>query len=101
MKEIDPVCVLDFYVHESCQRQGLGKELFERALSYYNCEPAKVAYDRPSPKLLSFLSKHYGLKRYVPQNNNFVVYSQYFTSYKSGKKDAPTRAAPAGTVSYS
>jgi GNAT superfamily N-acetyltransferase len=27
--EVEPLCVLDFYVHESCQRQGVGKALFE------------------------------------------------------------------------
>jgi GNAT superfamily N-acetyltransferase len=27
--EITPLCVLDFYVHESWQRQGVGKALFE------------------------------------------------------------------------
>jgi hypothetical protein len=27
--EMDPCCVLDFYVHESCQRLGLGRGLFE------------------------------------------------------------------------
>lgn len=27
--EIEPLCVLDFYVHESCQRQGVGKSIFE------------------------------------------------------------------------
>ena len=27
--EIEPVCVLDFYVHEDYQRKGLGKHLFE------------------------------------------------------------------------
>jgi alpha-tubulin N-acetyltransferase 1 len=25
MKEIKPLCVLDFYVHESVQRNGIGK----------------------------------------------------------------------------
>lgn len=29
LQEIEPTCVLDFYVHESCQRRGIGKELFE------------------------------------------------------------------------
>ena len=43
-----------------------------------NVHPAKLAYDRPSPKLVGFLSKHYGLKNYVPQNNNFIVFSQYW-----------------------
>ena len=37
---------------------------------------ASLAYDRPSPKLLGFLRKHYGLTEYVPQNNNFVVFEQ-------------------------
>lgn len=27
--ELEPVCVLDFYVHEDYQRQGLGKHVFE------------------------------------------------------------------------
>ena len=30
--EIEPICVLDFYVNEEYQRQGLGKQLFEVAL---------------------------------------------------------------------
>jgi hypothetical protein len=25
IKEMRPTCVLDFYVHESCQRSGIGK----------------------------------------------------------------------------
>ena len=40
--------------------------------------PAKIAYDRPSPKLIGFLAKHYGLRNYVPQNNNYIVFSQYW-----------------------
>lgn len=43
-------------------------------------KPEKLGYDRPSEKLLGFLAKHYGLKRYVPQNNNYVVYNAYFES---------------------
>lgn len=42
-------------------------------------KPEKLAYDRPSPKLIGFLKKHYGLSNYVPQNNNYVVFSAYFT----------------------
>lgn len=60
--------------------------------------PAKIAYDKPSPKLLGFLRKHYGLSRYIPQNNNFVVFSAYFTDYVSGKKAEPFRAVPAGVA---
>ncbi|EFJ48571.1 hypothetical protein VOLCADRAFT_90683 [Volvox carteri f. nagariensis] len=76
--EIEPVCVLDFYVHESCQRKGIGKALFEHFLNADGCDPACLAYDRPSPKLLAFLRKHYGLQEYVPQSNNYVVFNRYF-----------------------
>jgi alpha-tubulin N-acetyltransferase 1 len=32
--EISPTCVLDFYVHESVQRGGHGKHLFEIMLDH-------------------------------------------------------------------
>ena len=32
MIEADTVCLLDFYVHERVQRQGLGENLFKTAL---------------------------------------------------------------------
>ena len=41
-------------------------------------EPRKMGIDRPSSKFLNFLQKYYGLKDYVPQNNNFVVFKDYF-----------------------
>ena len=79
IREITPMCVFDFYVHESVQRGGHGKSLFEKMLYHEgNVNPAKLAYDRPSSKLIGFLSKHYGLKAYVPQNNNYVVFNQYW-----------------------
>lgn len=77
-REISPLCVLDFYVHESVQRQGLGKQLFMKMLTSENVLPAKLAYDRPSPKLTKFLYKHFGLASFVPQNNNFVIFDEYF-----------------------
>ena len=60
-------------------------------------EPQQLAYDRPSPKLLGFLRKHYNLLRYIPQNNNFVIYSQYFekkatsSAFQGQDKDASFR----------
>lgn len=32
LHEVEPVCILDFYVHESQQRKGFGKVLFEEVL---------------------------------------------------------------------
>ena len=40
--------------------------------------PEKLGYDRPSEKLIGFLGKNYGLKKYIPQNNNFVVVDAYW-----------------------
>jgi alpha-tubulin N-acetyltransferase 1 len=62
---MNPLSVLDFYVHESVQRGGHGKELFEKMLQTERVESRKLAYDRPSPKLKGFLAKHYGLKNFV------------------------------------
>ncbi|PNH04963.1 Alpha-tubulin N-acetyltransferase [Tetrabaena socialis] len=78
LREIEPVCVLDFYVHESVQRQGMGKALFEHFLTTEGLDPANLGYDRPSPKLLGFLKKHYGLNEYLSQSNNYVVFNRYF-----------------------
>lgn len=40
--------------------------------------PEQLGYDRPSPKLIGFLNKYYKLNYFVPQNNNYVVFPQYF-----------------------
>uniref|UniRef100_A0A3Q2YQ55 Alpha-tubulin N-acetyltransferase 1 n=1 Tax=Hippocampus comes TaxID=109280 RepID=A0A3Q2YQ55_HIPCM len=63
--EAEPLCVLDFFITENLQRHGHGLELFHFMLQ--KMEPALMAYDRPSPKLLSFLAKHYRLTQSVPQ----------------------------------
>ncbi|XP_067365933.1 alpha-tubulin N-acetyltransferase 1 isoform X5 [Channa argus] len=76
--EAEPLCVLDFYVAENLQRHGYGLELFDFMLQHKNLEPVTMAYDRPSPKFLSFLAKHYCLTESVPQVNNFVVFEGFF-----------------------
>lgn len=108
-------CVLDFYVHESRQRGGLGKMLFEHMvsqvyvitiirnfntlsirhpttsqLSYEGVEPIALAYDRPSEKLLAFLQKHYGLEKKIEQMNNFVIYDGFFDHQNKEKNEHRT-----------
>lgn len=61
-KQVPAQCVLDFYIHESRQRAGLGREMFELMLQRENVEARKLAIDRPSDKLIAFLRKHYGMK---------------------------------------
>lgn len=77
-REIEPLCVLDFYVHERYQRSGFGRQLFDSMLDRERTLPSQLGYDRPSPKLLAFLDKHYRLNKFQPQSNNFVVFDAYF-----------------------
>ncbi|XP_076013188.1 alpha-tubulin N-acetyltransferase 1 [Genypterus blacodes] len=88
--EAEPLCVLDFYITENLQRHGYGQELFGLMLQHKNVEAALMAYDRPSPKFLSFLARHYCLTQSVPQVNNFVVFEGFFLN----KSVAPMRKVP-------
>ncbi|CAE7897852.1 unnamed protein product [Symbiodinium sp. KB8] len=76
--DISPTCVLDFYVVEGHQRGGLGRRLFDTMLRCEHTSPERLAYDRPSPKLIGFLRRHYGLAPYQPQANHFVVFDAYW-----------------------
>ncbi|XP_055426997.1 alpha-tubulin N-acetyltransferase 1 isoform X2 [Bubalus kerabau] len=76
--EVEPLCILDFYIHESLQRHGHGRELFQHMLQKERVEPHQLAIDRPSQKLLKFLNKHYNLETTVPQVNNFVIFEGFF-----------------------
>ncbi|KAB0796250.1 hypothetical protein PPYR_10311 [Photinus pyralis] len=87
---VSPPCVLDFYVHESRQRTGLGKQLFEHMLKKESVEPAKLAIDRPSEKLLSFMTKHYGLEAPMRQMNNYVVFDGFFPEVGSADVNGDT-----------
>lgn len=98
VKEIKPLCVLDFYVHESQQRNGLGKLLFQTMISDEKAEPSKLAYDRPSSKLIAFLSKHYNLTRFTPQNNNFVVFHDYFNYPDQGSQGITKKIIKGGKL---
>ena len=53
--------------------------MYSEMISREKVLPRKLGIDRPSIKFLNFLQKYYGLKDYVPQNNNFVVFKDYFT----------------------
>lgn len=109
MVEITPLCVLDFYVHESVQRQGAGQILFQYMLENEGKSAHQLGYDRPSPKFIKFLSTRYSLTEYMPQNNNFVVFNKYFTgdggkipgddSKPSTASSMASRGSAAGTVS--
>ncbi|XP_045397508.1 alpha-tubulin N-acetyltransferase 1 isoform X5 [Lemur catta] len=105
--EVEPLCILDFYIHESVQRHGHGRELFQYMLQKERVEPHQLAIDRPSQKLLKFLNKHYNLETTVPQVNNFVIFEGFFahqhrpptpslraTRHSRAASAGPTPAAP-------
>lgn len=76
--QLRPRCVLDFYIHESKQRMGLGRILYQHMLEDECTTPEKLAIDRPSNKFLQFLQKHYGVHDIIGQNNKFVVFKGFF-----------------------
>ena len=51
-----------------------------------------LGYDRPSPKLIAFLAKHHGLRQYTPQNNNFVLFEQFWSAPPRGRPPPPPAA---------
>jgi len=76
---LQPLCVLDFFVPECCQRCGIGRMLFDVMLADEgNIAPSALAIDRPSSKMMAFLRRHFGLIGFVEQPNKFVIYDQYF-----------------------
>ncbi|KAJ6652883.1 hypothetical protein lerEdw1_010541 [Lerista edwardsae] len=89
--EVEPLCVLDFYIHESLQRHGYGKELFHYMLQRERIEPHQLAVDRPSEKLLCFLRKHYNLCDTIPQVNNFVIFQGFFSHQRAPARKLPPK----------
>lgn len=81
--EVNPLCVLDFYVHESRQRTGCGKRLFEHMLKMEGRMVYQLAIDRPSHKFVSFLKKYHGFKNAIPQANNFVIHEHFFSDLQA------------------
>lgn len=71
------LCLLDFYVLEAMQRGGLGRALCDAMLSGEGARPHEIAYDRPSPKLLPFLDKHYALTGADAQPNRFTIFAGF------------------------
>ncbi|XP_050441424.1 alpha-tubulin N-acetyltransferase 1-like [Adelges cooleyi] len=86
-------CLLDFYIHETRQRKGYGKRLFEYMLMDTDMEAKHLAIDKPTKKLLQFMWKHYSLSKLVNQGNNFVIFEEFFNdSVAERKKNSHNRA---------
>ncbi len=75
--QVSPICLLDFYVSDIYQRQGIGILLFKKMLEILSINPCFIAYDRPSPKLISFMAKHYNMKNGDLQPNRFMIFDGF------------------------
>jgi hypothetical protein len=61
--------------------------------------PDALAFDRPSTKFLGLLKKYFGLKDFVPQNNNFVVFDESpIWQMSSGSRGSRNRMSGYGDV---
>ncbi|GMT33314.1 hypothetical protein PFISCL1PPCAC_24611, partial [Pristionchus fissidentatus] len=80
--EVEALCVLDFFVHESRQRQGFGHVLFDAMLVEEVLQPYQLAIDRPSNPFLCFIHKHYEISEPLWQSTNFVVFRSFFDDHQ-------------------
>ena len=72
------LCLLDFYVYEPLQHRGIGKEIFDYMLSFEKVNAELIVYENPSPQLINFLRKYYNLQSYIKQNNNEIIFGNFF-----------------------
>ncbi|CAH0577700.1 unnamed protein product [Chrysodeixis includens] len=102
VREVEPLCVLDFYVLRDRQRMGYGRKLYDYMLQDLEVMAWEMAIDGPSAKMEQFLSRNYAVDRLMRQNNNFAVAPNFFDrtdediSNKMGR--SPQGAAQAAAV---
>lgn len=80
VREVEPLCVLDFFVVPDRQRCGYGKVLFDHMLHDLEISPQALAIDGPSKKMEKFLFRNYGIDHLVRQNNNFAIPPHFFSA---------------------
>jgi len=78
-----PVCIMDFYIVDSSQRQGHGLKLFNFVLESENVSAGECAFDNPSKGFLSFLATQYNLTDPIWQSIRFVVFQHFFDNLEA------------------
>ncbi|XP_049267775.1 alpha-tubulin N-acetyltransferase 1-like, partial [Rhipicephalus sanguineus] len=76
--QVRPLCLLDFYVHQSRQRKGYGRRLFDKMAQTEQIAASQLAIDQPSEKMLAFMERHFSLTHPLPQSNHFAVFPGFF-----------------------
>jgi alpha-tubulin N-acetyltransferase 1 len=77
----NPLCVLDFFVRD--KRKGYGQRLIEAMLESERADMRSLAFDRPSPKLISFLKSKFGITKLSFQANKFAIILPDFHLFNS------------------
>lgn len=98
VREVEPLCVLDFYVVRDRQRSGYGQVLFNYMLHDMEVSAHELAIDGPSVKMEQFLSKNYDVDRLMRQNNNFAVAPQFFDKFGDDVRSGRSTPAVAAAV---
>ena len=75
-REVD--CLLDFFCVAEERRKGIGLQLFHAMLSIIGVKAHKLAYDRPSPLLVSFMKKHFDLSAPEIQPNRYALFNGFW-----------------------
>ncbi|KAF0766730.1 alpha-tubulin N-acetyltransferase 1-like [Aphis craccivora] len=86
-------CLLDFYIHESKQRQGYGKRLIEYMLQDIKLNVKQLVIDKPTTNLLQFMWKNFQLSKCVNQGNNFVIYEEFFDEFDQNHDNTGNRTS--------
>jgi alpha-tubulin N-acetyltransferase 1 len=77
--ELEPLCLLDFFIYPEQQRKGYGRRLINRMLSEEGLQMHGIPIDRPSSLCLNFMRRHFGLSHFLVQANKFVVFDEFWT----------------------
>ncbi|CAI2364942.1 unnamed protein product [Moneuplotes crassus] len=82
---IDTTAILDFYIHEDCQRKGHGKQLMDYLLLVKGIEPRKVSLYKPSKAMFKFMKKHYGLSARLDESVEVYTFKDILGSPGDGE----------------
>lgn len=98
LMQIQLRCVLDFFIVPELRRRGLGRRLLEAALE--GGRPGSLAYNHPSPALITFMAKHFALdeaaggSRMAAHN---LIFDCFFEDEKTPTELVSEKVATKGT----
>jgi len=80
--KIQIICVIDFYVHHLKQRDGMGKNLFDKMLRFANVSVNQIGFFYANKTIKNFLQKYYKLDNLVSITDAISI-SENFVSFNN------------------